>query len=328
MIIFLFFSTTTCYFRKVYNKLIIVDSYSMKIGLLISEPGHYSHKRLKKAAEERGHDFRIINLTECFVKISSINPQIHYRSGEDLKDFDAVIPRIETSITFFGTAVLRQFEMLGVYPLNNSMAVLRARDKLRSLQIMAKYNLPMPISGFAHSPQDTLDVINSVGGSPLIVKLVEGTEGVGVVLAETTNAATSVINAFKQLNANILVQEYIKESAGSDIRCFVIGGKVVASMKRIAKDGEFRANYHLGAEVHPVQITAAERTMASTAAKAIGLDVAGVDLLRSNHGSLVLEVNASPGLEGIEKATGKDIATMMIEYIEKNAKPYNKKHTA
>lgn len=300
----------------------------MKIGLLVSEQGLYSHRRFRESAEKRGHEFRIINLTECFVNISSTNPKVHYRGGEIISDLDAVIPRIEPAITFFGTAVLRQFELSGVYPLNNSQAVLRARDKLRSFQILAKHNIPLPMTGFAHSPQDTEDVIRSIGGAPLIIKLVEGTEGVGVVLAETQSAATSVISAFKQLDANILVQEYVKESSGRDIRCFVLGGKVIAAMQRIAKPGEFRANYHLGAEVHPIKITPEERSLAIRAVKAIGLDAAGVDMLRSNHGSLVLEINASPGLEGIEKATGKDVAGMIIEYIEKNAKPYNKKHTA
>lgn len=300
----------------------------MKIGLLVSEHGLYSHKRLIEAADVRGHEMRLINLTECFVNISATNPQVHYRGGEVVDKLDAVIPRIEPSITFFGTAVLRQFEMAGVYPLNNSMSVLRARDKLRSLQILSKDGLPMPITGFAHSPQDTEDVIKSVGGAPLVIKLVESTEGVGVVLAETKSAAVSVISAFKQLNANILVQEFIKESAGRDIRCFVLGNKVVASMERIAQEGEFRANYHLGAEVRSIKITPEERSMAVRAAKAMGLEIAGVDLLRSKHGPLVLEINASPGLEGIEKATGKDIAGLIIEYVERNAKPYKKKHTA
>ena len=208
------------------------------------------------------------------------------------------------------------------------MSVIRARDKLRSLQILAKHGIPLPVTGIAHSPQDTEDMIKSVGGAPLIIKLVEGTQGVGVVLAETKSAATSVITAFKQLNANILVQEYIKESAGRDIRCFVLGNKVIASMERIANEGEFRANYHLGAKINSIKITPEERSLAIRAAKALSLEMAGVDILRSKHGPLVLEINASPGLEGIEKATGKDIAGMIISYIEKNAKPYNKKHTA
>lgn len=300
----------------------------MKIGLLVSEQGLYSHRRLQEAAEQRGYEFRVINLTECFVNISENNPKVHYRGGETLEGFNAIIPRIEPSITFFGTAVLRQFELGGVYPLNNSLAVMRARDKLRSLQILAKHGIPLPVTGIAHSPQDTEDVIQSVGGAPLIIKLVEGTEGVGVVLADTKSAATSVVNAFKQLHANILVQEYIKESSGTDIRCFVIGNKVVASMERTAQEGEFRANYHLGAEVHDIKITPKERSLAIKATKAVGLDVAGVDLLRSNRGPLVLEINASPGLEGIERATGKDIAGMMIDHITTHARPYNKKHTA
>ncbi len=300
----------------------------MKIGLLASEQGLYSHKRLKEAATTRGHQFRIINLMECFVKISSTKPQIYYRSGEIINDLDVVIPRISPPITFFGTAVLRQFEMLGVYPLNNSMSVLRARDKLRSLQILAKNRIPMPVTGFANSPQDTEGVINAVGGAPLVIKLVEGTAGVGVVLAETKSAATSVISAFKQLNANILAQEYIKESAGRDIRCFVLGDKVIASMERIAAEGEFRANYSLGANVKPIQVTNKEENLAIKAAKAIGLEIAGVDLLRSSNGTLVLEINASPGLEGIEKAAKLDIASKIIEYAENNAKPYNKKNTA
>ena len=296
----------------------------MNIGVLVTGKALYSHKRLQEEADKRGHTLRIINLAECFVKISSTDPQIHYRGGENITELDAVIPRIEPSITFFGTAVLRQFEMLGVYPLNNSLAVIRARDKLRSLQILARNGIPMPITGFAHSPQDTDDVIKSVGGAPLIIKLVEGTEGLGVVLAETTSAARSVISAFKQLRANILVQEFIKECSGRDIRCFVIGNKVVASMERIAQEGEFRANFHLGADVREVKITPKERELAVKAAKVLGLDVAGVDLLRSEKGPLILEINASPGLEGIEKATGKNVAGMMIEYIEKNRKPYTK----
>ncbi len=300
----------------------------MKIGMLISEQGLYSHRRLKEAAEARGHTLDLINMTECYVCINAINPQIYYQGNKPIKDLDAVIPRIEHNITFFGTAILRQFEMLGVYPLNNSLAVIRARDKLRSLQILAKHNIPLPMTGLAHSPKDTQNLIDLVGGAPLVVKLVEGTEGVGVVLAETGSAATSVIGAFKQLDANILVQEYIKESKGRDIRCFVLGGKVVGAMERIAKGDEFRANFHLGAEVRKIKITPEERSLAVRATKAIGLDVAGVDLLRSNHGPLVLEVNASPGLEGIEKATGLDIADMMIAHIEKNAKPYTNKNTA
>lgn len=300
----------------------------MRIGLLVSETGISSHQRFKTAAESRGHELVIVNLTECYINITSNDPKIFYRNGEEINNFDAVIPRIEPSLTFFGTAILRQYELLGTYPLNNSLAVLRARDKLRSLQILAKHKIPMPATALAHSPLDTMEVIKAVGGAPVIIKLVEGTHGTGVVLAETKSAANSVISAFKQLNADILVQEFIKESSGRDIRCFVVGNKVVASMERIAKDGEFRANYHLGADIQPVKITAKERSMAIRATKALGLNVAGVDILRSNHGSLVLEINASPGLAGIEKVSGKDIAGKIIEHIEKHAKPYKITHTA
>lgn len=300
----------------------------MKIGLLVSEKGLYSHKRLKEEAESRGHKFRIINLTKCFVNITNKTPVIYDYSGKAIKGLDAVIPRIEPEITFFGTAILRQFEMLGVYSLNNSLSVLRARDKLRSLQILAKHDISMPSTGIANSPTSTDAIIKSLGGAPLIVKLVEGTEGNGVVLAETNSAAKSVISAFKQLNANVIVQEFIKESSGHDLRCFVVGNKVVASMERIAKEGEYRANYHLGADVREVKITPVERAMAIKTAKVMGMDVAGIDILRSNRGPLVLEVNSSPGLEGIEKATNINVAGLMIEHIEKNYKNHNKKYTA
>ncbi len=208
--------------------------------------------------------------------------------------------------------------MLGIYSLNSSIAVLKARDKLKSLQILAKNNIPMPSTGIANSPSSIDSIINSLGGAPLIIKLVEGTEGEGVVLAETNSAARSVISAFKQLNANVIVQEFIKESSGKDIRCFVIGNKVVASMERIAKEGEYRANFHLGADVKSIKITEEERNMAIKASKAMGMDISGVDILRSNRGPLILEINSSPGLEGIEKATKKNIAELMIKYIEKN----------
>lgn len=300
----------------------------MKLGLLLSRGIDYSAEQIIKKAEERGHTIRIISLAECFVKISQKDPQIHYRGGEHIKDLDAIIPRIYPEMTGFGTAVLRQFELLGVFPLNNSMSILRSRDKLRALQILAKNDLPMPITGFTYSAQDTNDVIKSVGGAPLVIKLVEGSQGEGVVLAETHNAATSVINAFKGLNANILVQEFIKESSGVDLRLVVLGDKVIAAMKRTAQEGEFRANVHLGADVEAVKITKEERSIAVKAAKVLGLDIAGVDILRSNRGPLILEVNSSLGLKGIQKATGKDIAGMMIEYIEKHAKPYTKRYTA
>ncbi|MBL6665129.1 MAG: 30S ribosomal protein S6--L-glutamate ligase [Rickettsiales bacterium] len=297
----------------------------MKIGLLVSEKGLYSHKRLKEEAERKGHKLRIINLTECFVNITNDTPTIYDKNGKPIRDLDAVIPRIEPAITFYGTAILRQFEMLGVYSLNSSIAVLNARDKLKSLQILANNNIPMPSTGIAHSPASINSIVQSLGGAPLIIKLVEGTEGEGVVLAETNSAAKSVISAFKQLNANVIVQEFIKESSGRDVRCFVVGSKVVASMERIAGEGEYRANFHLGASVQPITITKEEREMAIRASKVMGMDVAGVDILRSNRGSLVLEINSSPGLEGIEKATKKNVAGFMIDYIEQNVNKSSKK---
>ncbi|NYT19935.1 MAG: 30S ribosomal protein S6--L-glutamate ligase, partial [Methanosarcinales archaeon] len=235
-------------------------------------------------------------------------------------DFDVVIPRIGASVTFYGTAVLRQFEMMGVFPLNESVAITRSRDKLRSLQLLSRKGIGLPVTGYASKPDDIKDMIKMVGGAPLVVKLLEGTQGIGVVLAETQKAAESVIEGFMGVKANILVQEYIQEASGADIRCFVIGGKVVAAMKRQAPKGEFRSNIHRGGTAEIIRITPEERSTAVRAAKIMGLNVAGVDLLRSNHGPLVMEVNSSPGLQGIEAATGKDIAGMIIEYMEKNSK--------
>ena len=261
----------------------------------------------------------MINTLYCYMNISPTKPQIHYRGGESIGPYDAVIPRIGVSNTFYGTAVLRQFEMMGVYALNDSLSIVRSRDKLRSLQLLSRRAIPMPITGFAKSPLDTDDLIKIVGGPPLIIKLLEGTQGRGVVLVETYKAADSVISAFKQLKANILVQEFIAEASGSDIRCFVIGDKVVAAIERTAKPGEFRSNIHRGGSAKPIKITKEERAMAVKATKAMGLKVAGVDIIRSERGPLVLEINSSPGLEGTEKATGKDVAGMIIEFIEKNA---------
>jgi ribosomal protein S6--L-glutamate ligase len=252
--------------------------------------------------------------------IASHRPSVHYK-GEELEPFDAVIPRIGTSVTFYGAAVLRQFEMMGAFPLNESVAITRSRDKLRSLQILARAGIGLPVTGFAHSPDDTQGLIKLVGGAPLVMKLLHGTQGKGVVLAQTFKAAESLIDAFRALDANFLVQEFIKEAGGSDIRCLVIGEKVVASMMRTAKEGEFRSNLHRGGTAKLIRLTPEERSTASRAAKRMGLNVAGVDLLRSNHGPVVMEVNSSPGLEGIEKATGKDIANMIIQFIESNAKP-------
>jgi len=293
----------------------------MKILVLSRNTRLYSTRRLVEAARARGHTVRVVDTLHCYMNISSLEPIVQYK-GEKLEDFDAVIPRIGASITFYGAAVLRQFEMMGVYPLNESVAITRARDKLRSLQLLSRKGVGLPVTGFAHSPDDIQDVIRIVGGAPLVIKLLEGTQGIGVVLAETQKAAESVIEAFMGLNANIMVQEFIKEAGGSDIRCFVVGEKVVAAMKRTAKEGEFRSNLHRGGRAEIVKLTPEERSTAVRAANILGLNVAGVDILRSHHGPVVMEVNSSPGLEGIETATGKDIAGLIIEFIEKNAKPH------
>ncbi|WP_319381131.1 30S ribosomal protein S6--L-glutamate ligase [Thiomicrorhabdus sp.] len=293
----------------------------MKIALLSRGPELYSTRRIVEAAEQRGHQIEVIDALRCYMNISSMNPQIHYK-GELLEGFDAVIPRIGASVTFYGTAVLRQFEMMGVYPLNESVAISRSRDKLRSLQLLSRKGIGLPVTGFAHCPDDIDDMLQMVGGAPVVVKLLEGTQGVGVVLAETHSAAESVIQAFQGLKANILVQEFIREAKGADIRCFVVGNKVVAAMKRQGKEGEFRSNLHRGGSSTLVRITPEERSTAIRAAKIMGLNVCGVDLLRSNHGPVVMEVNSSPGLEGIEAASAKDIASLMIEFLEKNHKPH------
>lgn len=255
------------------------------------------------------------------MNITSLKPSIHYK-GNELTGFDAVIPRIGASVTFYGTAVLRQFEMMGVYPVNESVAITRSRDKLRSLQLLARKGIGLPVTSFAHSPDDVDDLIKEVGGAPLVIKLLEGTQGIGVVLAETQKAAESVIEAFMGLKANILAQEFIKEAGGADIRCFVVDGKVVAAMQRQGREGEFRSNLHRGGTASLIKITPEERSTATRAAGIMGLNVAGVDILRSNHGPVVMEVNSSPGLGGIENATQKDIAGQIIAFIETNAKPH------
>ncbi|EKO3687528.1 30S ribosomal protein S6--L-glutamate ligase [Vibrio metschnikovii] len=290
----------------------------MKIGILSRNASLYSTKRLIEACKQRGHEVKVIDALRCYMNINSDQPEIHFK-GEDLGGFDAVIPRIGASVTFYGTAVLRQFEMMGVYPANESVAISRSRDKLRSMQLLSRKGIGMPITGFASKPDDVKDLLDMVGGAPVVIKLLEGTQGIGVVLAETRKAAESVIEAFMGLKANIMVQEYIKEAGGADIRCFVIGDKVIAAMKRQGAEGEFRSNLHRGGTASLVKITPLERKTAIDAAKIMGLNVAGVDLLRSERGPLVMEVNSSPGLEGIEAATGKDIASLIIEFIEKNA---------
>lgn len=310
--------------RLVLNETLHEDEVSlMKIAILSRNSKLYSTRRLVEAAQQRGHEAMVIDALHCHMNLGSKVPTIYYH-GQVLKDIDAVIPRIGASIPFYGTAVVRQFEMMGVYCLNESIGITRARDKLRSLQLLSRRGVGMPITGCAHSPDAVHDLIEMVGGPPLVIKLLEGTQGLGVVLADTRQAAESVIDAFFGLKANILVQEYIEEAKGADIRCFVIGNKVVAAMRRQAKEGEFRSNLHRGGNASTVKITPEERATAIRAAKIIGLHVAGIDLLRSERGPLVMEVNASPGLEGIETCSKKDIAAMIIRHIEQHALTHNR----
>ena len=290
----------------------------MRIAILSRRPSLYSTTRLKEAGKNRGHEMSVVDYLRCYMDITSRRPQVIYQ-GEPLK-VDAVIPRIGASNTFYGTAVVRQFEMMGVFVANESQAISRSRDKLRSLQLLARDGVGLPVTGCAHSTKDIDGVISLAGGTPLVVKLIEGTQGVGVILAETKKAAQAVIEAFRGLDANILVQEFIKEAGGSDVRCFVVGGRVVAAMKRQAAPGEFRSNLHRGGTAEGIKISPEERSTAVRAARTMGLNISGVDVLRSNHGAVVMEVNSSPGLEGIEKATGVDVAGKIIEFIEKNAK--------
>ena len=289
----------------------------MRIGILSRNGKLYSTKRLKEAAIERGHEVRVVDYTRCYMNNTSHRPQV-LLSGDAL-EFDAIIPRIGASNTFYGTAVVRQFEMMRTYSLNSSQAISRSRDKLRALQLLAREGIGLPVTGFARSTKDVEGLIHMVGGAPVIIKLLEGTQGMGVVLAETDKAAESVMSAFIQLDANILVQEFIKEAGGADIRAFVIGDKVVASMKRQGPEGEFRSNLHRGGSAKTVKLTPEERSTAVRSASKLGLRVAGVDMLRSNHGPVVMEVNSSPGLEGIEASSGKDVAGLIIEFMEKDA---------
>tara|TARA_B100002052_G_scaffold291791_2_gene312387 strand:+ start:5866 stop:6771 length:906 start_codon:yes stop_codon:yes gene_type:complete len=291
----------------------------MHIAIMSRNRQLYSTRRLMEAAKARGHDVSVVDPLRCYMNIVPHAPEIHYK-GKKLEGIDAVIPRIGASVTFYATAVLRQFEIIGVYPVNESVAISRSRDKLRSMQLLSRKGIGLPVTGFAHSPDDTDDLLELVGGNSYVIKLTEGTQGKGVVLTETRGAAESVIDAFRGLDAHFLVQEYVKEAKGADIRCFVIGDKVVASMKRQGKEGEFRSNLHRGGSASVVKITPEERSTAVRAAKIMGLNVAGVDLLRSNHGPVVMEVNSSPGLEGIEGATGKDVAGQIIGFIETHSK--------
>jgi ribosomal protein S6--L-glutamate ligase len=292
----------------------------MKIGILSRNPELYSTRKLYEAAVIRGHQARVIDPLLCYMTIASERPTIHYK-GDELTGFDAIIPRIGASITFYGTAVVRQFEMMNVYSVNESVAISRSRDKLRSLQLLSRKGIGLPVTGFAHSTKYTQDLISRVGGAPLVVKLLEGTQGIGVVLAETQKAAESVIEAFKGLKEQILVQEFIHEAGAADIRCLVVGDKVVAAMKRQGAEGEFRSNIHRGGKASIIRLSPEERATAVRSARIMGLNVAGVDILQSHRGPIVMEVNSSPGLEGIETATGLDVADKIIQFIEKHTKP-------
>ncbi len=296
----------------------------MKIAILTRKEKLYSPRRLKEAGEKRGHEVDIIDTLHCYMDITKSRPTVRY-NGKELPYYDAVIPRIGASITFYGTAVVRQFEMMGTFCVNESVAISRSRDKLRSLQLLSRKDVGLPRTGFANRPDNIKDLIKNVGGAPVVIKLLEGTQGIGVVLADTNKAAESIVEAFMGLKANILVQEFIKEAGGADIRCFVVGSKVVAAMKRQGGEGEFRSNLHRGGSASLVRLTKEERATAAKAAKVMGLNVCGVDILQSNHGPVVMEVNSSPGLEGIEVATDKDVAVMIYEFIEANAKPNNTK---
>ncbi len=292
----------------------------MKIGILSRKSSLYSTASLKSAAEQRGHEVRVIDYLRCYMNITAHRPTVLYQ-GEELTGYDAVIPRIGASVTFYGTAVVRQFEVSGVFSVNESTAITRSRDKLRSMQLLARAGIGMPITGVARSTKDIDGILEIVGGPPVIVKLIEGTQGVGVVLGETRKAAESVMMAFQQFEGNMLVQEFIKEAGGSDIRAFVVGRKVVAAMKRQGPEGDFRSNLHRGGTASKIKLTSEERATAVRAARTMGLNVAGVDLLRSSHGPVVLEVNSSPGLEGIETATGVDVSGKVVEFLEKHAAP-------
>lgn len=287
----------------------------MRLAMLARNAGLYSHKRLVEAAEARGHTLDVINTLTVHMNITSNRPVLRY-GGKTLPLYDAVIPRIGASITNYGLAVLRQFEMQGVFPLNESVAIGRSRDKLRALQLLARAGIGLPVTAFAHGPRKAEDVIKEVGGVPVVIKLVEGTQGMGVILAETEASAKSIIEAFSAANINILVQEYIAEAEGTDVRALVVGGQVVAAMQRVGKTGEFRSNLHRGGIAEEAHITDEERETAIRAASVLGLNVAGVDMLRSNRGPMVLEVNSSPGLKGIERATNTDVASAIIAFIE------------
>ncbi len=292
----------------------------LRIAVLTREPKNFSSRRLVEAGEARGHSVELIDTNRCYLNIQSHAPDVHY-DGQPLPAFDAVIPRIGASLTFYGMAVVRQFEAMGAYCINPAFAIGASRDKLQAHQILARHRIPMPTTAFASSPRDTKGLIDLVGGSPLVVKLLNSTQGRGVVLAETRKAGEAVISAFQGLDAHFLTQEFVKEAAGQDLRCLVVGKRVVASMIRSAAEGDFRSNLHRGGTAKSTRITKEEREIAVKASRVLGLNVAGVDLLRTNHGPVVLEVNSSPGLEGIEKVSKKTVADKIIEHIEANVKP-------
>lgn len=288
----------------------------MKLAILSANPNLYSTSRLVQAAEARGHEVNVINHNHCYVAMETGNNNV-FLGEEELLDYQAIIPRVGASVTFYGSSIIRQFEVKHVYTTLSSLALVRSRDKLRATQVLAKHGIGIPKTVFAKQPRDVQNLIKTVGGPPLIVKLLEGTQGLGVVLAETKSAAKSVIEAFYGLNANILVQEFIKEAGGADIRVLVVGGKVIAAYKRQGQEGEFRSNLHRGGQGEKVRLSPAEKRTAIIATKALGLNIAGVDMLRSDRGPLVLEVNSSPGFEGVEKVTGVDVAGQIIEYVER-----------
>lgn len=291
----------------------------MRFAMLARNAKLYSHTRLVTAAQARGHTIDVINTLHVHMNITSNKPMLRY-DGKVLPLYDAVIPRIGASITHYGLAVLRQFEMRGVYPLNESVAIGRSRDKLRALQLLAREGIGLPVTAFAHGPRKARDVIEEVGGAPVVIKLLEGTQGMGVILAETEASAASIIEAFSAANVNIMVQEFIREAGGRDIRAFVVGDRVVAAMERAGKKGEFRSNLHRGGKASIADITEEERATAIRSARVIGLNVCGVDMLRSSRGPVVMEVNSSPGLEGIERTTGVDVADAVVGFLEANAR--------
>jgi ribosomal protein S6--L-glutamate ligase len=292
----------------------------MRFVMLARNPGLYSHLRIVEAARRRGHEIDVVNTLQVHMTITSSRPTLRH-GGKTLPIYDAVIPRIGASVTHYGLAVLRQFEMQGVYPLNESVAIGRSRDKLRALQLLARAGIGLPVTAFAHDPRKAEDVIKEVGGTPVVIKILEGTQGMGVILAETTASAASIIEAFSAANVNILVQEFIREAAGSDVRAFVVGGRVVAAMRRTGRRGDFRSNLHRGGKAEAATLDAEEVRTAVRSAEVLGLNVAGVDMLRSHRGPMVMEVNSSPGIEGIEAATGADLAGEMIAFLEANARP-------